>query len=81
MTIAITIGRAIGSSAAHVAHGACVAASYSGQFGKDLASGTSAGYTDNALRLAAAREAARKARPASIAIKMTPALKSKLAKA
>ena len=77
MTIAITIGRAIGSSAAHVVHGTCVAASYTGQFGKDLVAGTASGYVDNAARLADLR-AARPAR--SIAITVA-APKAKLAKA
>ena len=80
MTFATKFGRAIGYSAAATAHGACVAATYTGQFGKDVVAGTSAGYVDHSVRLAELRA---KARPTSIAIQVVvpAALKAKLAKA
>lgn len=57
MSIAITIGRGIGYAAAATAHGAIVAANSTGQFGKDLATGTTTGYADHKERLAALRAA------------------------
>lgn len=67
MTIAIKLGRAVGYSAAAVAHGACVAASYTGQFGSDLVSSTASSYASNTERLAAQR-AQFKAKPLSIKV-------------
>lgn len=55
MSIAITIGRGIGYAAAATAHGAIVAANASGQFGKDVITGTQAGYADHSARLAELR--------------------------
>lgn len=54
-TIGTTIGRAIGASAAYVGHGAIQAASYTGQFGRDVVAGTREGYQAKASELAAAR--------------------------
>lgn len=55
MTIAIKLGNAIGYTAAAAAHGACVAASYTGRFGTDLVSSTTTSYVSNTERLAAQR--------------------------
>ena len=75
MSIANTIGRSIGYAAAASVHGACVVASSTGQFGKDMATGTKEGYVDHSARLAALR-ATRTALPAaSIAMAVTPAPK------
>lgn len=65
----VSIGRAIGYSAAAVAHGAAVSVKATGQFGADVVAGTTEGYTEHAARFAALRMEVAKARPASIAIK------------
>lgn len=67
-TFGLTIGRALGRAAATTVHAGAVAASYTGNFGKDIATGTSLAYTEHSARLATLRLAAAAARPASIAI-------------
>lgn len=67
-TFGLTIGRAIGRSTATIAHGACVAASYTGQFGKDVASGTVTAHVEHSARFAAIRAGAVAQRPISVAI-------------
>lgn len=69
----VSIGRAIGYSAAAVAHGAAVSVKATGQFGADVITGTTEGYGEHAERFAAIRAQVRASRPAprpaSIAIK------------
>lgn len=67
-TFGLTIGRALGRVAATTVHAGAVAATYTGNFGKDVATGTSLAYTEHSERLATLRLAAASARPASIAI-------------
>lgn len=55
MTIGTTIGKTIGQAAAYTAHGAIKAASYTGQFGRDVVQGTREGYRSKAEELAAQR--------------------------
>jgi hypothetical protein len=55
MTIGTTIGKTIGQAAAYTAHGAIKAASYTGQFGRDVVEGTRTGYRTKSDELAAAR--------------------------
>lgn len=69
----IKLGRGIGYAAAATVHGACVAATATGQFGADVVAGTSAGYADHSARLAAVRAGQPPARPASIAMKVAKA--------
>jgi len=70
MTIANTLGRAIGATAAYTAHAAAVSIKSTGRFGVDLIDGTTEGYADHSARLAAQRELAYGAagKPKSIAI-------------
>ena len=67
----VSIGRAIGYSAAAVAHGAACSVKATGQFGADVVAGTTTGYVEHSERFAALRKEANAARPAprSIAIK------------
>ena len=65
----VSIGRAIGYSAAAVAHGAAVSVKATGQFGADVVTGTTTGYAEHAERFAAIRKGIAAPRPASIAIK------------
>lgn len=67
-TFGLTIGRALGRVAATTVHAGAVAATYTGNFGKDVATGTSLSYAEHSARLATLRLAAASARPASIAI-------------
>lgn len=67
-TAGTTVGRAVGSSAAHAVHFAAVALSATGRFGADVASGTAAGYRDTA----AVRSAQRRAAAAAVAAAKTP---------
>lgn len=69
MTIAHTLGRFAGYTAAVAGHAVCATATATGDFGKDLAEGAVTGYVDHAARLAELRAA----RPARIAIAVVPA--------
>lgn len=73
MTFALALGRGIGRSAATVVHAACVSASYTGNFGKDVAEGAVTGYVDNAERLAAARLAVADRRSIAVTVVAVPA--------
>lgn len=68
MSIGNTIGRGIGYSAAALVHGAAVAATATGQFGKDVATGSTQAYAEHSVRLANLRKVAAAQRPAAIAI-------------
>jgi hypothetical protein len=57
MTIASTIGRTIGATAAYTVHAAAVSVKATGRFGADVVLGTSEGYADHSERLAAQRAA------------------------
>ena len=72
MTIGITIGRAVGRSAATIVHAGAVAATYTGQLGADLATGTVLAYGEHSARLATLRLAALQQRTQSIAIVAKP---------
>jgi len=61
-TFGLTIGRALGRTAATAVHAGAVAATYTGNFGKDVATGSVEAYAEHSLRLAAQREAAKAAR-------------------
>lgn len=61
-TFGASIGRALGATAAYTVHTGAVAASYTGRFGKDIATGAVESYADNSLRLAALRAEAAKSR-------------------
>ena len=67
-TFGLTIGRALGRVAATTVHAGAVAVTYTGNFGKDMATGTNLAYTEHSARLATLRMANAAARPASIAI-------------
>lgn len=73
MTFALTLGRGIGRAAATVVHAACVSASYTGDFGKDVLEGTTTGYVDNAARLAAARARSNVLRTIAVQVVAVPA--------
>lgn len=68
-TFGNTIGRALGYSAAATIHGACVAATYTGQFGQDIMTGTAESYTEHKARLAMTRGVVGNTPIPSIAIK------------
>jgi hypothetical protein len=70
MSVALTLGRAIGRTAATAVHGAAVAVSATGQFGVDVAKGTADGYADHNARFTAlrAKAAAMSAPEAPIAV-------------
>lgn len=63
MTFGITLGHALGRTAATLGHAACATANYTGQFGQDVMAGTVESYVTHSERLAAVRAAARNARP------------------
>lgn len=52
----LTIGRALGHSAAYAAHGAIRAGQMTGQFGKDVAAGAGAAYAEKSEQLRIQRE-------------------------
>lgn len=54
-SIGLSIGRAIGNSAAYTAHGALRAGQMTGQFGKDIAAGAAEQYGIKSAELAARR--------------------------
>ena len=54
----IKLGRGVGYAAAAVAHGAAVTVRATGQFGADVVTGTTEGYTEHSERFAALRLAA-----------------------
>ncbi|MDP2323509.1 MAG: hypothetical protein Q8N51_05710 [Gammaproteobacteria bacterium] len=53
-----TIGRAVGYSAAALAHGAAVSVNATGRFGRDVVLGTTEGYVEHSERFATLRLAA-----------------------
>jgi len=77
-SIGITIGAAIGKSAAYAVHGAIAGAQASGRFGQDIAAGAQEGYATKATELARKRAEAlaqyeaSKAQP--VAVKPQPQL-------
>ncbi len=71
MSFGTTVGLGLGRTAAYAVHAAKVSVHATGQFGKDVATGTTAGYVVKSSELAARREAAWALRPAKQAIKVT----------
>lgn len=57
MTIGTNIGKFVGSAAAIAVEGAKGAASYTGQFGRDVQQGVKDGYAERQAMYAKAREA------------------------
>lgn len=57
MSIGTTIGRAVGRTAAFTVHAAIKGAHATGQFGADVATSCSQGYTERSLELSAERAA------------------------
>ena len=80
-TFGLTIGRALGRTAATAVHGAAVAATYTGNFGKDVATGSALAYTEHSLRLAAQREAAKASREFTPIVAAQPTRSIKVNKA
>jgi len=58
MSIANTIGRTIGAAGAYTVHAAKSSVTATGTFGRDVAAGAQAGYSEHSARLAAQRAAA-----------------------
>lgn len=81
-SIGLTIGRALGNTAAYTVHGAIRAGQMTGQFGKDVAAGAGAAYAEKAAQLAAEREeleallTAEEAGTAPAKVKRQPAIKA-----
>ena len=72
MTFGITLGNALGRTAATLGHAACATANYTGQFGQDVMTGTVESYVVHSERLAAVRAEARRARPMTSAAVAEP---------
>lgn len=80
----LTIGRALGHSAAYAAHGAIRAGQMTGQFGKDVAAGAGAAYAEKSEQLRIQREemlAAIEAADAADVIEVAPVAVKRQAKA
>lgn len=61
-TIGSSVGKFLGNAAAYTVHGAVSAAQYTGQFGKDVASGATEQYAVKSAELETKRLAAARAR-------------------
>ena len=68
MTFGITLGNAIGRTAATLGHAACATANYTGQFGQDVMLGTVESYVTHSERLSAQRAAVARARERQVSI-------------
>lgn len=80
-TFGASIGKAIGASAGYALHGAATAASYTGRFGADIATGAVDGFVDTNTRLAALRAQAKASRAAFVPfVEPTPARSIKVSK-
>lgn len=54
----IKVGRALGNGAAYAVHGAALAAQSAGQFGRDVAAGSTVAYAEKSAELAEQRKLA-----------------------
>lgn len=80
-TFGNTIGRGLGRAAATAVHAGAVAATYTGNFGRDLAAGSADAYAEHSVRLAAQREAVKQAREFTPVVAPQRAMKMKRATA
>lgn len=62
MSLGKSLGRGVGQTGAFIVQGAKNAATYTGQFGQDFASGVKEGYAERTAKLRDARAAVMKAR-------------------